>query len=88
MTPTQTLPVPLIRYFEDCCSSRNNQVFLLEAIPGDQIINVGTVYYINTVGFNGCATCITYSGSSGVRYTYTTTLTAQTDCLSCVVGTN
>jgi hypothetical protein len=84
-TPTKTPPIPLIRYFVDCCSSRNNEVFLLEAIPGDQIINEGTVYYIDAVGFNGCATCVPFSDSSYARYTYTSPLTAQTDCTSCVV---
>ena len=84
-TPSQTPPAPLVRYFVDCCESRNNQTFLIEHIPFDQIINEGVVYYINTVGFNGCATCVPFSGVSYDRYTYTSTLTAQTDCASCIV---
>jgi hypothetical protein len=85
LTPSQTPPVQLIRYFIDCCSSRNNQLFLLEGIPGDQIINQGTVYYISAVGFNGCATCVPFAGGSYARYTYSSPLTTQTDCLGCVV---
>ena len=75
----------MIRYFVDCCESRNSQTFLLEGIPGDQTINEGVVYYISAIGFDGCGTCVSFSGGSYNRYTYTSPLTAQTDCASCVV---
>jgi hypothetical protein len=48
---------------------------LLEGIPGDQIIVTGTTYYIvatgDPTGFDGCATCVSFSGESYERYTYT-----------------
>ena len=59
-TPTVTPTEPYDVYlFEDCCDPTNQ--FRVQNVPGS--LNVGQVWSINTVGFIGCATVISYSAT-------------------------
>jgi hypothetical protein len=60
-TPTVTPTEPYDVYlFEDCCDPTNQ--FRVQNVPGS--LNVGQVWSINTVGFIGCATVISYSATA------------------------
>jgi len=80
-TPTVTPTEPYDVYlFEDCCDPTNQ--FRVQNVPGS--LNVGQVWSINTVGFIGCATVISYS-ATGPLYDGGIFTGPQVDCNTCIV---
>ena len=61
-TPTPTLP-PIVGYFQDSCDP--SYEFTLSDIPGS-FSPLSGVYYIESSGYNGCATSITSTTSTNI----------------------
>jgi surface protein len=81
-TPTQTVFEPVIAYFSACCF---NHLFALHEIPVIAAPTIGVTYYLNSVGFVGCATCIANPGIFVPNYNYNA-LSTYSDCTSCTTA--
>jgi hypothetical protein len=77
-TPSITEYPPVVAYFSSCCSNFEFRVF---SIPFIEAPVVGNVYYVEALGFSGCATAINSSLTSN-SYQYQT-LTLSTVCETC-----
>ena len=82
-TPTGT-PLPSIPVsFVDCCDRSN--IFIIYGAPSLGVDYEGT-YYIQSSGFNGCATVIVPQDRPNLAYSYVG-LIKQTDCNTCFNNT-
>jgi hypothetical protein len=83
-TPTGT-PLPSIPVsFVDCCDRSN--IFIIYGAPSLGIAYEGT-YYIQSSGFNGCATVIVPQNRPNLAYAYVG-LIKQEDCNTCFNNTD
>ena len=82
-TPTGTPLPPVAVSFVDCCNSSN--IFMIYGMPSFGSGYTGT-YYVQSSGFNGCATVITTSDRPSLVYDYIS-LVKQTDCNTCFTNT-
>jgi len=65
--------------FSSCCT---NELFNVSGIPGNP--SEDEVYYLDTVGFTGCATVVKFSIQSNVYEANVITL--ETDCDTCIIN--
>jgi hypothetical protein len=78
-TPTGTPLPPVAVSFVDCCDRSN--IFIIYGAPSLGYDYEGT-YYIQSSGFNGCATVTTQQNRPNLAYSYVG-LIKQTDCEGC-----
>jgi hypothetical protein len=78
-TPTGTPLPPVAVSFADCCDESN--IFIIYGAPSLGYDYEGT-YYIQSSGFNGCATVIVPQNRPNLAYSYVG-LIKQTDCDGC-----
>jgi hypothetical protein len=88
LTPTNTPTklIPYSAYFTTCCDTGNtvSRPFIVENIPSQYLVSLGSVYYIQSNSFSGCAINIseTTGNTIPVRYTYSS-LTQYQSCEDC-----
>ena len=79
LTPTNV--IPYFTCFRKCC---NGELFVLDSIPSQYLVNSGNTYYVESNVFSGCATNIEFDSNTILpRYSYIS-LTQYSDCNSCV----
>jgi uncharacterized delta-60 repeat protein len=81
-TPTGTPLPPVSVCFIDCCDSSN--IFIVYGAPSLGVDYDGT-YYIQSSGFNGCATVIFPKDRPNLVYEYVG-LVKQKDCTDCFIN--
>jgi uncharacterized delta-60 repeat protein len=81
-TPTGTPLPPVSVCFIDCCDSSN--IFIVYGAPSLGVDYDGT-YYIQSSGFNGCATVIFPKDRPNLAYEYVG-LVKQKDCTDCLIN--
>jgi hypothetical protein len=82
-TPTSTLLPSIAVSFVDCCDRSN--IFTVYGMPSFGT-NYDGVYFVESSGFNGCATVITTDVRPLLEYSYNGII-SQKDCNSCFANT-